>query len=210
MIHRKVCSRCFGWGAGGAGYPPWAGTDNPAEGGFLRQQQCFTSPLSGIRKLSWWIPHHWGGAPEAGGLGGHFSSSSGTLLPRPSRQGAGLRAPLRAPASTSAPARGFSVFTGRGPFSAALPSRCRIRQQRRWRMLDDATRGRPPPASGAKGSLALRLVQSRRMKEGWSQIRAPNPVGCWYIFTNWLLRWIGGQSTICSACQCICCKYSHG
>lgn len=182
------------------------GTANPGEGGVLRQQQDFTSPLSGIRKLSWWIPHHWGGAPEAGGLGGHLSSSSGTLLPRPS----GQRAGLRAPGAPLLPHVGFPSLPEEERFSAALPSRCRIRQQRRWRMLEDATRGRPPPASGAKGSLALRLVQSRRMKEGWSQIRAPNPVGCWYIFINWLLRWIGAQSTICSACQFLCCKYSHG
>lgn len=60
-----MCSRCSGGGAGAAGYPPWAGTANPGEGGVLRQQQDFTSPLSGIRKLSWWIPHHWGGALEA-------------------------------------------------------------------------------------------------------------------------------------------------
>ena len=70
------------------------------------------------------------------------------------------------------------------------------------------------PPGGAHHQLveprAFRLVQSRRMKEGWSQIRAPNPVGCWYIFISWLRRWIGAQSTICSACQFLCCKYSHG
>ena len=63
----------------------------------------------------------WGGALEAGGLGGHLSSSSGTLLPRPSGQRAGLRAPLRAPGSTPAPARWFSVSTGRGAFLGSPP-----------------------------------------------------------------------------------------
>lgn len=147
------------------------GQTNPAEGRFLRQQQCShflrdqKTQLVDSTSLGWG-PRGW----RTWGTFQQFLWDFATPSVSARSRSPGS---LKGPGDTSAPTRGFSVFTGRGPFSAALPSRCRIRQ-RRWRMLDDATRGRPPPASGAKGSLALRLVQSRRMKEGWSQIRAPN------------------------------------
>lgn len=139
-----------------SGYPPWAGTDNPAEGGVPKTATVFHFPLSGSENSAGWIPHHWGGAPEAGGLGGHFSSSSGLcyLVRLGKEQVSGL---LKGPGEHPAPARGFSVSTGRGPFSAALPSRCRIRQQRRWRMLRRCHQGAPTTSQWSQGQPAARL-----------------------------------------------------
>lgn len=88
-------------------------------------------------------------------LGAHLGSPSGVLLPRPSGQGAGLCVPLRAPGAPLLQDVGSLSLLEEDHPSAAFSSRCRICQQQGWWVLEEATRGRPPPALGANGSLEL-------------------------------------------------------